>query len=367
MLKICHLTSVHKADDIRIFHKECSSLAKNENFDVSLIAVNCESKRVNNVSIISVACEFKSRTERIYKASRLVYQKALEVDADVYHFHDPDLLFYGLKLHKKGKKVIYDSHEDVPRQILGKHWIPKPFRLLISKVYETFENYICKRLDFIVVSTPTIKDRFVQVNSNTESICNYPLLDENVSLPTWEERKKEICYVGGITKIRGIVELVDVLAHLDDVKLNLAGSYSPESLRDELKLKQGWEKVNEFGQVNREQIISILNTSKIGIVTLHPQENYVDSLPIKMFEYMYSGLPVIASNFPLWERIISENQCGVCVDPFDIKGIADQVNYLLSNPELSKKMGITGRQSVLEKYNWTIEEKKLISIYTSLM
>jgi glycosyltransferase involved in cell wall biosynthesis len=367
MLKICHLTSVHKADDIRIFHKECSSLAKNENFDVSLIAVNCESKRWNNVSIISVTCDFNSRIERIYKASRLVYEKALEVDADVYHFHDPDLLYYGLKLHKKGKKVIYDSHEDVPRQILGKHWIPKPFRLVISKVYEAFENYICKRLDFIVVSTPTIKDRFIQVNANTESICNYPLLDENVSLPSWEERKEEICYVGGITKIRGIVELVDVLTHLDNIKLNLAGSYSPETLREELSLMQGWQNVNEFGQVNRQQIVSILNSSKIGVVTLHPQENYVDSLPIKMFEYMYSGLPVIASNFPLWERIISENQCGVCVDPFDINAIAVQVKHLLSNPELSEQMGRNGRKSVLEKYNWTIEENKLTTIYTSLM
>lgn len=366
MLKICHLTSVHYSDDIRIFHKECTSLAKHKDFDVTLIAVNCESRVINDVKIISVPCTYKNRTERIFKASRMVYLKALEVDADVYHMHDPDLLYYGLKLHKRGKKVVYDSHEDVPRQILGKHWIPKPLRLTISNCYEAFENYICKRLDFIIVSTPTIKERFLKVNKQTESVCNYPLLGENNQLPSWEERKDEICYVGGITKIRGIVELIDVMEVLPSIRLNLAGSYSPMTLREELMAKVGWEKVNEFGQVDRVQIINILNSSKIGIVTLHPQENYIDSLPIKMFEYMYSGLPVIASNFPLWEQIISENQCGVCVDPFNIPEIASEVTRLLNDAITAQRMGENGRKAVIEKYNWAIEEQKLISIYTSL-
>lgn len=366
-IKVCHLSSAHPATDIRIFHKEVSSLAQDELFDVSLITINCEEKIVNNVKLVSANSKSASRIWRIIKHSKAVYKKALQVNADIYHFHDPELLPYGLKLKRKGKIVIYDSHEDVPRQILGKPWIPLFIRKPIAFFYEKYENYICKRLSFVVVSTPTIKKRFIQVNPNCEAICNYPILKENSDLPDWETRKNEICYIGGITKIRGIVELVQALEFLPDVKLNLAGPYSPESLRLELQAIPAWSRVNDLGVVDRFGIVNILNSSKIGLVTLHPQENYLDSLPIKMFEYMYAGIPVIASNFPLWEQIVSENECGVCVDPFDIQGIADAISKLLLNDSLSHEMGQKGREAVLKYFNWENEEKKLIEIYKKLI
>ena len=176
-----------------------------------------------------------------------------------------------------------------------------------------------------------------------------------------------MCYVGGITVIRGIIEIVKVLENDNKLRVNLAGAFSPLGLREDLQKSKAWQQVNEYGVVDRNKVVEILNKSKIGMVTLHPKANYIDSLPIKMFEYMYAGIPVIASNFPLWEEIILESRCGYCVDPFNIQETTRLIQNLLSNDSLAKEMGGNGRKAVLEKYNWRIEEKKLISIYLKLL
>ncbi len=361
-IKICHLTSAHQADDIQIYHKECKFLAKINRFKIYLIAVNAKEIYQDNVQIISANCKVSNRTSRIVLAAHSVYKKGLEIDADIYHFHDPELLPYGLKLKRMGKFVIYDSHEDVPRQILGKHWIPKYLRKIISITFEAYENYIAKRLSYIIASTPTIERRYLKINPNSSAICNYPILNENNELITWESRKNELCYLGGITVIRGVIELIKVMDMIP-YQLNLAGSYSPLTLRDKLVSMPGWEKVNECGQVGRNEIIRLLNQSKIGIVTLHPKENYLESLPIKMFEYMHAGIPVIASNFPLWQEILTENKCGICVDPFNLNQIAEAIKYLFNNEEDARMMGINGREAITKKYNWENELKKLENIY----
>lgn len=364
-IKICHMTSAHPDGDIRIFHKECVSLAE-AGHEVHLVIPNSISRVEKEVHIHSFKLITKKRIQRFLNTTKRTYQIALDIDADVYHFHDPELLPYGLKLIRKGKKVIYDAHEDVPRQILGKHWIPSFFRSLISKSFEKYENYVAKRLSYIVVSTPSIRKRFEQINSNCMDICNYPILEENSNPSKWENKFNEICYIGGITEVRGVCELVESLEFVPNVRLNLAGNYSPESFRDELIKKPSWKEVNELGFVGRNEIVEILNRSKIGMVTLYPLENYLDSLPIKMYEYMLAGIPVIASNFPYWQEIISENNCGICVDPKNPKEISNAINLILSDESNAKKMGESGRKSVLEKYNWSIEKKKLNNIYLSL-
>lgn len=364
--KICHFTSAHRPDDVRIFHKECTTLAA-AGFEVYLVATNCEEEIKNGVHIINASVPVSGRFTRMWKTSKLVYKKALSLDADVYHFHDPELLRFALRLKRKGKKVIYDAHEDVPRQILGKHWIPKGIRKIISTVFELYENFIVKKLSYVIVSTPTIKQRFIKINSKTEAICNYPILKENTDLPLWETRKSEICYVGGITAIRGVKELVESISLVQNASLNIAGLYSPESLKSDLMLLEGWSKVNDYGYIGRNEIVGILNKSKVGMVTLYPQLNYLDSLPIKMFEYMLAGLPVIASNFPLWKEIIEDCNCGLTVDPKNPSEIATAIDFILSNNYKAEQMGKNGRKAVLEKYNWDAEAKKLIGVYQVLL
>lgn len=363
--KVCHFTSAHRPDDVRIFLKECTTLA-NAGYDVSLVASNCVEEVKNGVKIVSAPAPVSGRYTRFLKTSSLVYKKALSLDADIYHFHDPELLPYALRLMRKGKKVIYDAHEDLPRQISGKHWIPSVVRRPLAGAVESYEDYVCRRISYVVTSTPTIRERFLKINPNTMDICNYPLLNEISTPQEWSERKNEICYVGGITVIRGIRELLAAMGELNEVKLNMAGACSPEELKTELESSPNWDKVNDYGFVDRDAIVSILNRSKAGIVTLYPQSNYLESLPIKMFEYMLAGIPVVASDFPLWKEIVEGNDCGVCVDPLDPKQIADAVKLILADDARAEEMGKNGRKAVLEKYNWKNEEDKLLSIYNGL-
>jgi glycosyltransferase involved in cell wall biosynthesis len=363
-MRVCHITTVHKPFDTRIFFKECCSLAE-AGHEVYLIAAGADTQDRKGVHVIGVPREQGGRLNRMTRTAGEVFKKALALDADIYHFHDPELLRIGLKLKKKGRTVIYDAHEDLPRQVLDKHYIHPLLRKSISFVSETLEDFISGRMDAVVTATPHIRERFSKVNCRSIDINNYPLIDDLPSPAPWDTRKREACYVGGIFRSRGIIELIKALEHAD-VQLNLAGNYSPESLRQELSEMKGWEKVNEHGFVDRARINEILNVSRIGIVTLHPTRSYLVSLPVKMFEYMAAGIPVIASGFPLWRSIIEEGKCGICVDPLDPGAIAGAITWLLENDKEAREMGENGRKLVLERYNWKAEEKKLLKLYEEL-
>ena len=365
-IKICHFSSAHPSSDIRIFHKQCSSLSK-EGFTVYLVVANEENKIVNGVNIINVESINKSRFTRFLKTSKNVYSKAISIDADIYHFHDPELLLYALKLKRKGKIVIYDVHEDVPKTILAKFWINKYLRNFVSILFKKFENYIAKRLDYIITATPHIRDRFLKVNPNTIDINNFPLLSELASPVNWSDKSNEVCYIGALTQIRGLETLIESVSKTINVRLNLAGQFDQNSFEENLKLKKDWDIVNNYGYINRKETIQIMSKSKVGMVTFFPVPNHIDSQPNKMFEYMSAGIPVIGSFFPLWKEILEVNECGICVNPEDSDDISKAIKYLIENEDTAEQMGKNGREAVLEKYNWGIEEKKLINIYKLLI
>lgn len=364
-IKICHLTSVHPRYDIRIFIKECNSLSKN-GFAVNLIVADGKgNENIDGREIYDVG-KPKNRIERVIKTTKKVFKKALEIEADIYHFHDPELIPIGLKLKKLGKKVIYDVHEDLPRQLLTKPYLNKFILKILSFFIEIYENYSAKRFDYIITATPYIRDRFNKINKNTIDINNYPLLNEFAIIEHNYKQYNNICYVGGITRVRGIVELIKAIENLD-VTLHLAGEFENEELKKEVENFNGWKKVKYYGYVNREKVKEILKNVNAGIVTFLPELNHINSKPNKLFEYMSASLPVIASNFPLWKEIVEGNNCGVCIDPTKPEEIAKAIEYLITHPEEAKKMGKNGKKAVLEKYNWEKESIKLIDIYNKLL
>ena len=365
-MKICHLTSVHPYMDTRIFIKECRSLSEIKGFSVHFVAPDAPTTKKDGVNIHGVKKEAGGRFNRMRKTTKNVLHKALEIDADVYHFHDPELIPIGLKLKKKRKKVIYDIHEDVPRQILSKHWIPKPLRRMISFSFERYENKAVKNFDGLVTATPFINKRFERLHSNAININNFPLLDE-LHLPhvDWEKKEKSVCYVGGLVKNRGIYEMVEALNHTDTQML-LAGTFGNTKDYEEVQQKSSWNKVHYLGFLDRDGVKNTFQKSMAGLVVLHPTMNYIDALPVKMFEYMAAGLPVIASDFSLWKEIIESNNCGICVDPLKPEEIGKAIQWLVDHPEEAKQMGENGRRAVEEKYNWEKESEKLLSLYKKL-
>ena len=365
--KVCHITSAHPDGDVRIFHKECVSLAE-EGYDVSLVIPNTESRIDKGVNIVSFIYEPSSRLSRFTKSVNLAYKKAIAVNADIYHLHDPELLRIALKLKKKGKKVIFDAHEDLPRQILSKKYINKYLRKYVSKAIEKYEKRVTSKLDAVVTATPFIRDKFLLYNKNSIDINNFPLSREILVDEKQETNHKEnnICYIGGITEIRGIKELVNALEYAPKIRLKLAGEFSPKSFKDTVSKVKGWNQVDELGFIGRNESLALKNNSIAGLVTFYPEQNHINAQPNKIFEYMASGLPVIGSKFPFWEEIITKNNAGLCVDPMSPIAIGEAINYILNNPNEAKIMGENGRKMVIEKYNWDIEKKKLIDLYQEL-
>ncbi|MBM7581725.1 glycosyltransferase involved in cell wall biosynthesis [Caldicoprobacter guelmensis] len=365
---ICHITSAHPPYDDRIFHKECKTLAGN-GYKVVLIAPHDKDEVVEGVKIKAIP-KPKNRKERILKITLQVYKSALRENAEVYHFHDPELIPAGIMLRFHGKKVIYDVHEDVPRQIMSKEWIPKYLRGMVAGVMGMIEALASKIIDGIVAATPAIAKRFPKFK--TTVVQNFPIVSEFVlgeSIP-YQNRPAKVVYIGGISIIRGIKEMikaVELVAKKVDVRLVLAGSFSPPSLKDEIENLEGWQYVNFLGWQNRESIARLLGEARVGLVVLHPIPNYVEAWPVKLFEYMAVGLPVIVSDFPLWREIIECTGCGILVNPLKPKEIADAIKWILEHPEEAEKMGHRGREAVLNKYNWQVEGNKLLEFYRRIL
>lgn len=361
---IVHLTSVHSRYDTRIFFKECRSLSK-AGYQVGLIVADGKGDEIKDgVSIFDVGLT-QNRFNRMLRTTRKIFKKAIEIDAKIYHLHDPELIPLGLKLKKVHKKVFFDSHEDLPNQILGKHYLYGPFRSLLSRSLALCEKLVYKNLDGIIAATPFIREKFLNIHYNVIDVNNFPIygeLEDSEKVST--SRKKQVCYVGAIGTIRGIKEMVKAMEIVrTDVRLVLGGRFYEKNLVHEIKKVRGWASVDELGWLDRVAIRSVLNTSVAGMVTLHPIVNYLDSLPVKMFEYMSAGLPVIASNFPLWKEIVEGNDCGLCVDPLNPKAIAEAIDFFVENPNKGVQMGKNGQKAVKEKYNWSNECIKLLRLY----
>ena len=367
--KVCILTSVHPPFDIRIFHKEAKSLVK-AGYDVMLVAQRDKDEIVDGIRIVPLP-KPKNRLERMTRTVWTAYRKALEIDADVYHFHDPELIPVGLFLKARGKKVIYDVHEDYPKAILSKDYLSVLVRRLTARVFEIFEELAAKYFSGIVPATPWIAQRFERLNKNTVTVQNFPIFNElhiGETVP-WKKRSNAVAYVGGIGLLRGAREMVEAIglaSEKTDVRLILAGDFSPQLFKEKVESMAGWKQTEYLGYLSRDKVAMLFGRIKAGLVLFHPEPNHISAQPNKLFEYMSAGIPVIASDFPLWREIVEGVGCGLLVNPLKPEEIADAVVYLLENPEEAEEMGKKGRKAVEEKYNWEMEEKKLLGLYDEI-
>lgn len=363
MCKVAHLTSVHPRDDIRIFIKQCRTLAAHR-FDVTLVVADGKGNAYRDGVAIADVGRPTGRMSRIVSTTRRVFDKALELDADLYHLHDPELIPVGLRLKRMGRTVIFDSHEDTSLQLMAKPYLGPVSRRVLSALFAAYERYACSRLDGIIAATPSIRDRFLAINRATVDINNFPMTGEFDPAPPWSAKSDQVCYVGAISGIRGIQQMVEALDGMQsDIRLNLVGRFLDPAAEAAARAHPGWRRVVEWGVLDRAGLRNVIGQSMAGLVTLLPYPNHIDSLPTKMFEYMSAGIPVIASDFPLWRAIVEGNRCGICVDPRDTKAIGAALAYLAAHPDMAKSMGENGRRAVREKYNWDLEATRLIDFY----
>jgi glycosyltransferase involved in cell wall biosynthesis len=280
------------------------------------------------------------------------------------------LLPIGLLLRGTGAKVIYDAHEDVPRQILAKPWIRPSLRRLVAFAAEIVEGVFARAMSGIVAATPQIARRFPP--DRTVTVQNFAMIDELVvDNPTpYARRGAVFVYIGAVAAIRGVFEMLAALALVPrelGARLVLGGLLSHESLRDEMRRSTGWERAEYHGWQSRHDIARQFDGARAGLLLLHPTENYLDSYPSKAFEYMAAGLPFIVSDFPLWRELFEDVGCAIFVNPLDPAAVARAMTWVLQNPEAAERMGAKGKAAARSRFNWQAESAKLLRLYNALL
>lgn len=371
MKKICILTSVHIPFDVRIFFKEAKSLA-NAGYDVTLIAQHDNDEVVDGIKIISLRLP-RNRIERMTKTAWSVFWKALKVDADIYHLHDPELMPIGLILKSLGKKIIYDMHENLPKQIKNKHWINPRLRQFLSMAVYWSERVSLKGIPVIFAEHSYRKD-YPWVKE-FETILNMPLVNQLLCIEPDASALHgfSIGYLGRVGLERGSIMIIEALKILKDrgitPRYDCIGPITESHKHDILKRCEQYRltDVAIHGYMPAYKGWEIIKRCNVGLALLHPIPNYIESYPTKIFEYMALGIPVVASDFPLYREVVEGNDCGLCVDPLQPESIAEAIGRLVMNPEVARRMGENGRQAVMDKYNWSVEEKKLCEFYKKLL
>ena len=207
-----HLASTHPPFDTRIFHKECKTLA-NAGYRVTLIVPHDGDEVVDEVHIRSVP-KPKDGKERLSKTLGHIYRAALaESKEAIFHVHDAELIFHTFLLKMRGRTVVYDVHEDTPRQVMHQHWIPWLLRRPVSFVMRLAEWLGGRWFDGLIAAVPEIAKNFPK--GRAQVVFNFPIADElSLAEPIpYAARPLRVAYVGSISTARGVWEMVAAIAH----------------------------------------------------------------------------------------------------------------------------------------------------------
>ena len=369
-IHVVHMTTVHHPYDPRIYHKECKSLDRH-GFDVTLIAQASNDHKRKNNSIKHIPIKkYKSRLKRMIAGSINVYKIAKSLKADIYHFHDPELLPIGWLLKNKRNIVIYDIHEDYVTSILQKQYLIKPLRKIIALMYKLIEKLFAKKMDLCLA-----EKYYQEIYPRGKCILNYPTLNDRLIKHerTYEHDKTKLLYTGNVTVDRGALIHANLPNIHGDVSIQFVGKCQKQlaqkmyevagTQKDQLYI----EGIDELVEKETIEQTYINENWLAGVALFPPTEHYMKKELTKFFEYMSAGLPIICSNFPVWKRFIDQYQCGIAVDPHDEEAIKHAIDFLKDNPETATQMGANGKKAVIEELNWNREEEKLIKWYNELL
>jgi glycosyltransferase involved in cell wall biosynthesis len=363
-IRICHLTSSHRALDTRIFNREAISLYQ-AGYIVVVVGRHPKQEILEGVNIIPLTTKSSNRLRLLIEILKI----ALRQRAAVYHFHDPDLILVGLILKLLGKKVIYDVHEDYEQNILSHGRVGKIFRNPASLVFRWIECLASSLFDFMIVADTNIEGKFKK--EKTERISNAPpkRFVQAKRIRADDAFAFRVVYLGLVSKPHGIGEMLDALnrlKHKDSIELHLIG----DSASELQKLWVGNRQVVFHGRVPWEQMHKMLADADVGLLLYQPtpaHRHFTGEGNTKLFEYMGSGLPIIYSDFPKLRKLIEPIGCGIPVDPTDPQKIAEAIDELFESPERRAALGAKGRLAVQEQYNWEVEEQKLLKVYERVL
>ena len=364
-MRVVHITTVHSPFDNRIFHKQAKTLVK-AGYDVTLIAPHKKNETVDGVNIIALK-KPRNRFFRIFFLTLQAFHLALQQRADIYHFHDPELIPMMLLIRIiRQSPVIYDVHEDYRTSFLHKTYLPIVFRKLMSRAIASIEN-IAQKAFIIILAERYYIERFPR----GIIILNYPqiIINEKKDVSPSCPYRRRILYTGGVSEARGALIHANLVHLVPSLHVYLIGKCSHRlavQLKDIAKPHQDrlhLEGIDYPVPFERIKAYYSVGGWAAGLALFPSSDHYYQKELTKFFEYMIEGIPVLASNFPVWRDLIEGNKCGLCVDPLNSQEIAEVIKHLIANPKEAQKMGENGRRAAMERYNWELEAKKLLQLY----
>lgn len=362
IMKAVHLTSVHSPWDPRIYEKQCRSLSA-AGVEVVLVAP-ADKDSVGNGVTIRVVPSPASRLARWLITIPAVVRAARRERPDVYHIHDPELLPAGLVMRLIGRRVIYDVHEDYVTAIRQKRWIPRLLRGAVARLADAAERACASGLE-VVVAERYYVERF----SGATAVLNYPDPGEWAVSPPLFSPVGRLLYTGSITTDRGAVNHARLLSLLEGFEVHLVGRISAALLR-QLRTAAGATSdrlvvpfVDRYVPPAEIRKYCSDRGWLAGLALFPRTPHYARKELTKFFEYMAMGLPVLATDFPAWENLLSESGAGVVVPPEDMARCAAAVEALLEQGETARSMGLAGRRAVESRYRWSTQADRLVNLY----
>jgi glycosyltransferase involved in cell wall biosynthesis len=360
------LANGHPVFDTRIFVKEAITLTK-AGYKVCIILPASESVVKDGVEIIALPDPLAGWKKLIVNPWRILRRAIRQPRTAVFQIHDSNILLVGVALRCLGRKVIYDAHEDTPLQISYQHWMSPFVRKIYAWFYFVLEKFCGWIFHYIIVAEPVIGKYFPA--HKTALVRNFPIVDSfrsHTPVP-YKSRKKNLTYIGTLTAVRGLFEMAKgakLAKSTMDFEFVLGGKFSPASL--EQKVLSEFP-VTFLGWVSYNGLVDVLFNSRIGIIITHPIERYKTNYPVKLFEYMAAGLPVIVGKNTEAAGFVQEANCGIVVDPMNINEIAQAIIRLFSNEQESEDMGLRGQKLIFEKYNWEVDAETLLRVVNKVM
>lgn len=370
-MKICHITFDHTWNDTRVYKREIKSQVE-AGFEVIYFGWDKPAEvRDDGVQFISYADHRLSRKERLklFVSNKKMVYKLTALNADVYQFHDFTLLEVGRKLKKAGKHVIFDSHENYLDTIPAKVGNGGVLAHIFKSLMDLYYRKVVSQFDAIFTVSPNFVQMLRKYNPRTFMVSNYPSI-KNFEISEAKDKENIFIYQGTVYGFSNQEEIVRAINQVgEEVRYMIIGNIADEEkviAENDIK-----NRVDIKGWVDKKTLDSILQHSIAGIVVFDyvPECCYQDGQvgSNKIFEYMLNGLPVICTDFRLWkEMIIDKYQCGICVKPGSVEQIKDAIEWMLLNPEESRKMGEKGRYAIINEFNWEKGLPEYIALYEQI-
>ena len=367
-MKVAHLSPHRDPFEPRMFW-QARSLAETGH-DAVIVAPHPMDETRHGVRVLGIE-RYKNKLERITITCWRCVRRAMQEKPDIYHLHEPDLIPLGLMLRLLGKRVVYDVHEDYAAAATVRRWLPDWARRPLAGFVHTV-NWLAQR-SFTVIIAERYYERFFP---GSVQVLNYARLREYEGLQTIQRKAPpaaRILYTGSVTDVRGGRHHARLLEHLPaDAEIMLIGQCSMPDLKTELETMAASDSrlklVLSEGWIPRDTIAETYQQDwTCGLALFPDTPHYREKELTKFFEYMAAGIPIIASDFPVWRQLIEGEGVGLCVDPEDPKAAANAIAWLVAHPEKACEMGERGRQAVASTYNWGSQAKRLIDLYQTML